>query len=182
MSGGDDPGPLELMSPPAPRMRDRPADLPPVAFELPVTPPFEPPSGKRSLQDLVADANRLRRAVAASACVVVAWSIFEAPWEIDANSSTEEIAGVIFSKAMLGAIAAFALAGRKSARYLLLFVCLTSVLAIVPDLPAEFIHAPWLAFLSSVESLAKLATFAMLAWYLKLVSRIDALRAVAPTK
>ncbi|WP_157055906.1 hypothetical protein [Candidatus Burkholderia verschuerenii] len=121
----------------------------------------------RSFSRLRADAARLRRALAVSTCVMVAWSLFEVPWEIDLSSSREQTAAVIASKTMLLLIAALSMRGRRWARYLLLFICLTSVLAIGPELPAEFDRAPWLAFLSSVECFAKLAVLLLLALYLR---------------
>jgi len=125
------------------------------------------PSRIRSFRDVRADANRLRRALMASTIVMVAWSSFEVPWEIDADSSAEQIAAVVTAKALLLLTAGFALRGRRVARYLLLFVCVTSVLAIAPELPAEFMKAPWLAVLSSVECLTKLATLGLVALHLK---------------
>jgi hypothetical protein len=124
-------------------------------------------TSKRSFSRLRADAARLRRALAASTCVMVAWSLFEVPWEIDLSSSREQTAAVIASKTMLLLIATLSMRGRRWARYLLLFICVTSVLAIGPELPAEFDRAPWLAFLSSAECFAKLAVSLLLALHLR---------------
>lgn len=121
----------------------------------------------RTFDDVLADADRLRRALAASTCVMVAWSLFEVPWELDANSSREEIAAVVTAKALLILIAGLSLRGRRIPRYLLLFVCLTSVLAIAPELPGEFAHARWLAVLSSVECVSKLVTAVLIALQFK---------------
>ncbi|WP_244817159.1 hypothetical protein [Caballeronia sp. Lep1P3] len=121
----------------------------------------------RAFGDLRADAARLRRALAASTCVMVAWSLFEVPWELDTSSTREEVAAVVTAKAMLTLIAALSLRGRRTARYLLLFVCLTSMLAVAPELPGEFAHAWWLAVLSSVECLTKLVTLVLIALQLK---------------
>ncbi|KIG03702.1 hypothetical protein [Caballeronia concitans] len=125
------------------------------------------PVRKRNFGDVRADANRLRRALAASTCMMVAWSLFEVPWEVDTDSSLEQWAAVITAKALLMAVAWLSLQGRRIARYVLLFVCLTSVLAIAPELPGEFVNAPWLAVLSSVECLAKFATLALIALHMK---------------
>jgi hypothetical protein len=70
-------------------------------------------------------------------------------------------------------ITGLSLLGRRWARYLLLFICLTSVLAITPELPSEFVHSPWLAFLSSVECLTKLAASVLLAMHLRLASKLE---------
>jgi hypothetical protein len=126
---------------------------------------------RRPFGRLRADAERLRRAVIVSTCLVAAWSVIEVPWEIDADSSREQGVAVIAAKAMLLVIAALSLRGHRWARYLMLFVCLTSVFAIAPELPAEFTRAPWLAFLSSVECLTKLVTSMLLAFYLKAAGR-----------
>jgi hypothetical protein len=123
---------------------------------------------RRPLQQrLRADLERLRQAVAASTCVMVAWSLFEAPWEMDINGSREQAAAVVAAKAMLLLIAGLSMRGKRWASYLLLFVCLTSVLAIAPELPAEFDRAPWLALLSTVELIAKLTVMVLLAVYLR---------------
>jgi hypothetical protein len=122
---------------------------------------------RRPLQRLRADLGRLKQAVAVSTCVMVAWSLFEAPWEVNINTSREQAAAVIAAKTMLLMIAGLSMRGRRWASYLLLFVCLTSVLAIAPELPAEFDRAPWLALLSTVELIAKLTVLVLLAVYLK---------------
>jgi hypothetical protein len=122
---------------------------------------------RRPLQRARADLERLRGSVAASTSVMLAWSLFEAPWEIDLNSGREQAAAVIAAKAMLLVIGGLSLRGRRWASYLLLFVCLTSLFAITPELPAEYTRAPWLAFLSSVELVAKLTVMALLAVYLR---------------
>ncbi|MDR5857333.1 hypothetical protein P9239_00740 [Caballeronia sp. LZ062] len=121
----------------------------------------------RSFRDLRDDADHLRRTLAASTCVMVAWSLFEVPWEVDADSSGQQIAAVLTAKALLMIIAGMALRGRRFARYVLLFVCVTSVLAIAPELPGEFSQAPWLAVLSTVECVTKLATLTLIALHLK---------------
>jgi hypothetical protein len=123
---------------------------------------------RRPLQRLRTDLERLRRMLAASTCVMVAWSLLEAPWEMDANSSGEQAAAVVAAKTMLLVIAGLSLRGRRWASYLLLFICVTSVLAIAPELPAEYERAPWLALLSTVELMAKLTVVLLLAVYLKL--------------
>jgi hypothetical protein len=128
---------------------------------------------QRPFARLRADVERLRRAVALSTCLVAAWSIFEVPWELDLNSSREQTAAVFASKTLLLIITGLSLLGRRWARYLLLFICLTSVLAITPELPSEFVHSPWLAFLSSVECLTKLAASVLLAMHLRLASKLD---------
>ncbi|QSN62904.1 hypothetical protein [Caballeronia sp. M1242] len=128
---------------------------------------IDSPVRGRSFIDARNDADGLRRALAASTCVMVAWSLFEVPWEIDADSRGQQIAAVLTAKALLMLIAGLALRGRRFARYLLLFVCVTSVLAIAPELPGEFGHAPWLAILSTVECLTKLATLTLIALHLK---------------
>jgi hypothetical protein len=134
---------------------------------------------KRSFARVRADAARLRRAIAASTCVMVAWSLFEVPWEFDASSSREETAAVIAAKTMLLLIAGLSLRGKRWARYLLLFVCLTSVLAIAPELPAEFERSLWLAFLSSVECLAKFALALLLTVHLRRLDKTPPMRDVA---
>jgi hypothetical protein len=133
---------------------------------------------KRPLQRLRQDLERLRRAVAASTCVMIAWSIFEVPWEIDMNSSREQAAAVVASKAMLLLIGGLSLRGRRMASFLLLFVCLTSVLAVAPELPAEYERVPWLAFLSTVEFILKLTVVVLLAAYLRfrVASKTQALK------
>ncbi|VXB28969.1 conserved membrane hypothetical protein [Burkholderia sp. 8Y] len=128
---------------------------------------IDPPSRRRSFSDARNNADRLRRALAASTCVMVAWSLFEVPWELDTDSRGQQIAAVLTAKALLMLIAGMALRGRRFARYLLLFVCVTSVLAIAPELPGEFVHAPWLAVLSTVECMTKLATLTLIALHLK---------------
>jgi hypothetical protein len=149
----------------------------------PLTPDDDRPIGhvgafarKRALVDLPLDARRLGRCVAVSACFVVAWSLIEVPWEIDlagsatgaAMTSGEEIAAVLASKTLLFVIAGLALTGRRVAKYVLLFICLMSVLAMAPEIPVEYGHSPWLAMLSGVECIGKLATFAFLALDLRL--------------
>ncbi|WP_277185849.1 hypothetical protein [Caballeronia sp. BR00000012568055] len=121
----------------------------------------------RPLQRLRADLERLRQAVAVSTSVMVVWSLFEVPWEMDLNSSREQAAAVVAAKTMLLVIAGLSMRGKRWASYLLLFVCLTSVLAIAPELPGEFDRAPWLALLSTVELIAKLTVMVLLAVYLK---------------
>jgi hypothetical protein len=127
---------------------------------------------ERPFARLRADAERLRRTVAVATFLVAAWSVVEVPWELDMNGSREQTAAVIASKTLLIVIATLSLRGRRWARYLLLFVCLTSVLAIAPELPSEFEHSPWLAFLSSVECLTKLAAAVLLAVYLRLARKV----------
>jgi hypothetical protein len=128
---------------------------------------------QRPFARLRADVERLRRAVALSTCLVAAWSMFEVPWELDLNSSREQTAAVFASKTLLLIITGLSLLGRRWARYLLLFICLTSVLAIAPELPSEFVHSPWLAFLSSVECFTKLAAVVLLAMHLRLASKLS---------
>ncbi|SAK47534.1 hypothetical protein AWB81_00626 [Caballeronia arationis] len=134
---------------------------------------------RRDLPDVAGDARRIGRCVTASACFVVAWSLVEVPWEIDISgsagadgtayassgpmSSPEEIAAVLASKTLLFLIVGLALRRRLFARYVLLFVCLMSVLAMAPEIPVEYAHSRWLATLSAVECLGKLATFVFLA-------------------
>ncbi|CDY75198.1 hypothetical protein BGLT_04096 [Caballeronia glathei] len=140
----------------------------------PISPDDDPPvnapgpfSAPRELLVPPRDPRRMGRYADASACFVVAWSLLEVPWEIDANSRGEEIAAVLASKTLLFVIVAFMLQGRRVASYLLLFVCLMSVLAMAPEIPLEFRRSPWLAVLSGVECVSKLATFAFLALHLK---------------
>jgi hypothetical protein len=156
----------------------RGARLPQGPTMNPLTPDDDRPIGhvgafarKRALVDLPLDARRLGRCVAVSACFVVAWSLIEVPWEIDlagsatgaAMTSGEEIAAVLASKTLLFVIAGLALTGRRVAKYVLLFICLMSVLAMAPEIPVEYAHSRWLATLSAVECLGKLATFVFLA-------------------
>ena len=156
----------------------------------PISPDDDPPvnapgpfSAPRELLVPPRDPRRMGRYADASACFVVAWSLLEVPWEIDISgsagadgtayassgpmSSPEEIAAVLASKTLLFVIVAFMLQGRRVASYLLLFVCLMSVLAMAPEIPLEFRRSPWLAVLSGVECVSKLATFAFLALHLK---------------
>jgi general stress protein CsbA len=134
---------------------------------------------RRDLPDIAGDARRLGRYVTASSCFVVAWSLVELPWEIDLSgsagadgaayasgapmSSAEEIAAVLASKTLLFFIVGLVLKRRIFAKYVLLFVCLMSVLAMAPEIPVEYAHSRWLATLSVVECLGKLATFVFLA-------------------
>ncbi len=119
---------------------------------------------KRSFSRLRADAARLCRVLAASTCVMVAWSLFEVPWEIDLTSGREQTATVVASKTMLLVIATLSLRGR---RWLPAAVRL-------PDkrvrhragVAGGVRHVSWLAFLSSVECGAKLAVVVLLALYL----------------
>jgi hypothetical protein len=123
---------------------------------------FDALTPRKSFAHVRADVERMRRALAASTCVMAAWSIFEAPWEFDMSGPGEQTAAVVVAKTLLLVIAGMSLRGKRWARYLLFFVCLTSVFAIAPELPAEFQRAPWLAFLSSVECAAKLAALVLL--------------------
>ncbi|MDR5739600.1 MULTISPECIES: hypothetical protein [unclassified Caballeronia] len=81
----------------------------------------------------------------------MSWSLIEVPWEVHAHSSSEQWAAIITAKALLMLVAGLPLHGQRTARYVLLFVCLTSVLAIAPELPAECVNAPGIAVLSTVE-------------------------------
>lgn len=99
----------------------------------------------------------------ASKCFVLAWSVVELPWELDASSDVQEVAAIVAAKALLFAIVGFSLRGSRFARYAFLFVCLMSVLAMAPEIPGEYERSRLLAALTAVECIGKLAAFAAVA-------------------
>lgn len=102
-----------------------------------------------------------RRIALCGVSLVVIWSLAEMPVELAAVDG-DAIAPLLFSKALLAGIGVGAAWGARWAERIFAFICITSLLAVVPALPYEMTVSPIVFFCSFVECIVKavaLATF-----------------------
>ena len=90
---------------------------------------------------------------------MVIWSLVEMPVELAAVDG-DAIAPLLFSKALLAGIGAGAAWGARWAERIFAFICITSLLAVVPALPSEMTVCPIVFFCSFVECIVKAVAFA----------------------
>jgi hypothetical protein len=96
---------------------------------------------------------------------VLAWALIETPFELAACVSAAQSAALVFSKVLLAILVACACSRgplAAFARFIALFVCGASVLAIVPALPSEFRYDGIGFVLSTVECALKALAIAVL--------------------
>jgi hypothetical protein len=93
---------------------------------------------------------------------VLACSLIETPFELEACSCGAQVAALISSKLLLTMLIFYACYRSPVARYIALFVCGVSILAVVPALPAEYQHYRLAFLLSITECMLKALAIAAL--------------------
>jgi hypothetical protein len=100
-----------------------------------------------------------RRLALCGVSLVVIWSLAEMLVEL-AVLDGDAIAPLLFSKALLAGIGVGAAWGARWAERIFAFICITSLLAVVPALPYEMTVSPVVFFCSFVECIVKAVAFA----------------------
>ncbi|QBR03681.1 hypothetical protein [Paraburkholderia pallida] len=96
-----------------------------------------------------------------SVCVWI-WAMVELPWEFAGCEKIDEALALVLSKAILGTSVFFALRGLVLARSVVIFICATSVVAIVPSISTEYDAFRLGFYLSVIECVLKGATLLIL--------------------
>jgi hypothetical protein len=88
---------------------------------------------------------------------VCAWSLIEAPLELDPDSGLTGLLGLAVAKAVVLSVGLAAHANVRFSRLAFALICGASVLAIAPSLPFTFEHSPVISLFSAVECAMKTA-------------------------
>jgi hypothetical protein len=99
---------------------------------------------------------------AVSALLVLFVSLIEIPFEFPGSTGTVELAALLFSKAIYVLVVSFMAMGSRVARIIFMLICGTSVLAILPAIPAEYSNFPVGFELSVLEFAVKLAALILI--------------------
>jgi hypothetical protein len=92
-----------------------------------------------------------------SVVAVCVWILIEAPLELSGSIDLTSLLAVLASKVLICLVGAGAIVDLRLTRYVFAFICASSVFAVAPALPLEYVHSVALALVSMVECLGKVA-------------------------
>ena len=97
------------------------------------------------------------RVLKALVLVVCAWSLIEAPLELDVSAPATGVLALLLSKLVVVGTGVAAIAKVRLARGTFAFICGASLLAVAPGLPMEFKQSFAIALFSTIECFSKAA-------------------------